>query len=184
MAQLTSSRVWVLALLAWLWLILALPFVTDASCNMFVGFVLAASWMLLAAIWLIQVFISAAVRGSWSGRSWWMASGFAIWLGILFAWTDVGLIIRIKFCESSLASYASQVPPEGGQSGHNPQLVGLFLVDGEENREGIVFLYTSRAFINREGVAYVPEGVTPKERVSRRRLHHLYGPWYWFSWKF
>jgi hypothetical protein len=171
-----------LACLSWLWLGASLPFLTDASCFIFVEFVLAGTWLLLAVAWL-ALCVPSFLLGR-TERLWWLAAGAAGCLGLVLAFSDVGLMARIALCEPSLSSYAVQVPPGGGNPMHAAQPAGLFLIDGEENYQGIVFLYTSSAFINREGVAYVPPGTVVPPTIPRRRLRHLYGPWYWFSWKF
>jgi hypothetical protein len=179
---LTGVRI--LAWLAWLWLVAALPFLTNASCNLFVGFALAATWLLLAGAWLVLPLGMPGVLLQRAGRRRWLAAGGAGCLGLVLAFSDIGLMIRIALCEPSLSGYAAQIPPGGGKPLHGPRPIGLFLVDGEENYQGIVFLYTSSAFIDREGVAFVPTGTTPPSQIPRRRLRHLYGPWHWFSWKF
>lgn len=167
------------ALLTWLWFVLALPFVTNTSCDPFIALPLGIFWLLLAAVWLAILFTS--LRDSWSRakRNYWLSSGIAGLLGLVLAFTDVGLIVRLALSEFSLAAYAAQVPVERGNWGHPPRLVGLFLVDAESNEEGIVYLYTGTAFIDRTGLALVPAGGKPLYRVR-----HLYGPWYWFYWKF
>ena len=77
----------VLTVLAWLWLAVALPFLTDAGCNMFIGLGLAASWAVLAIIWLILL------RVGWrAGRGWWLSSWVAGGPGLVLAFTDLGLI--------------------------------------------------------------------------------------------
>jgi hypothetical protein len=61
--------------------------------------------------------------------------------------------------------------------------VGLFLVDGTENRGGAVFLYTSTGWLNRHGVACIPPGLESRY-FERRRTWPLLGPWHTFEWKF
>jgi hypothetical protein len=184
MRVMAPPAVRMLSWLAWLWLVAALPFLTDASCNLFVGFALSGTWLLLAVAWLVMPFSMPAFLLQRAARRRWLAAGFAGSLGLILAFTDVGLMIRIALCEASLSGYAAQIPPNDGNSLHVPQPVGLFLVNGEENYQGIIFLYTSSAFINREGVAYVPPSTLPPSQLPRRRLRHLYGPWYCFTWKF
>jgi hypothetical protein len=167
------------ALLTWVWLLLALPFLTNTSCDLFIGLPLGCIWLLLGAVWLVIPFAPPTAFYIRAKRNCWLASGFAGLLGLVLAFTDLGLIVRVALSESSLSAYATQVAPRDGDWGHEPRLVGLFLVDGESNEEGIVYLYTGKAFIDRTGLALVPAGGKPSYRVR-----HLYGPWYWFYWKF
>lgn len=183
-SKVLASSAGVLALLAWLWLVVALPFLTDASCHFLIGFALAGSWLLLGFIWICFLLSAPDVLRFRSARRWWVLAGSAGCLGLFLAFTKVGLILRIALCETSLSHYASQVMVDGRDFVHAPQRVGLFWIDGEESYQDVVFLYTSQAFLNREGVAYVPPGTTPPEHIPRRYLKHLYGPWYWCCWHF
>jgi hypothetical protein len=175
----------ILAALAWFWLGLALPSLTKVSTGMFAGLALAGSWMLLALAWFIAPFIPPSLLRSRSARRWWLSAGFAGFLGLLLAFTDVGVMIRIGLCESSLKSYAAQVALAGGEFIHDSRPVGLFSVDGEEHiGGGVVFLYTGEHWIDRVGVAYVPPETTPPAQIPRRVIRHLYGPWYTCVWRF
>jgi hypothetical protein len=60
--------------------------------------------------------------------------------------------------------------------------VGLFLVEGIEEFQGAIFLYTSNGFINRYGIAYVPPGTELPPR--RFLIKNLSGNWYSFGWRF
>src|SRR5262249_33980231 len=166
----------VLTVLAFLWLAVALPFLTDAGCNMFVGLGLAASRAVLGIIWLS--FLPVGWR---AGRRWWLSAGGAGCLGLGLGLTHVGLVGRVALSESSLEAYAAEVRPDFL---HPPRRVGLFLVDGESTQAGIVFLYTSQSFLNREGLAYVPPGTELPAQIPRHHLRHLYGPWHWACWRF
>jgi hypothetical protein len=117
-------------------------------------------------------------------RIWWLSAAVAGGFGIFLSFTTIGLQLRIALSESALTDYALQVVKNGGEFSHKPRPVGLFFVDGEEQYEGVVFLYTSQSFINREGVAYVPPGVNAPQQIPRHRLRPLYGPWYICYWLF
>jgi hypothetical protein len=61
--------------------------------------------------------------------------------------------------------------------------VGLFQIDRLDKSPGAFALYTSDyGLFDRAGVAYVPPGSQPPSGV--RIIHHLYGDWYRFWWKF
>jgi hypothetical protein len=175
----------ILAILAWLWLVLALPFLTDASCPMFVGFALTGTWLVLAVFWFaVGLQFWDGLTSSRATKRGWIAAGVAGALGVLLAFTHVGFMVRIAMCESALRNYIAQIQPGDGEFLHEPRPVGLFRVDGEENYRGVVFLYTSCAFLNREGIAYMAPEINPEWEIPRHRLRHIYGPWYWFYWKF
>lgn len=171
-----------LVALAWLWLVTVLPFVTDAACNMFIGFALAVSWMLLALVWLcVPLFAYPSLRSP-RRRSYWLSAGLAGLLGLLLAFNNVGLQLRVALSERWLVEYVATVPPGTRESLHPFRRVGLFWVDGTEEKDGVVLLYTSTSFLNRYGVAHVPDGATPPTHL--RNVRHLFGPWYSFEWKF
>jgi hypothetical protein len=174
--RVAARGVRILTVLAWLWLAVALPFLTDAGCDMFVALGLAASWAVLGIIWLVLLPV-----GWRTGWAWLLSAGVAGCLGLVFGLTNLGLVLRVALSESSLAGYAAEVQPDFL---HPPQRVGLFLVDGESTYDGIVFLYTSQGFLNREGLAYVPPGTELPAQIPRHHLRHLYGPWYWACWRF
>src|SRR5271170_5237899 len=97
-AKVAPLAVKVLAVLACLWLMAALPFLTDTGCNILISLGLAASWLVLGIGWL------ALLPLSWrSGRRWWSFAGSVGCLGLILAFTNVGLILRIALCEASLA---------------------------------------------------------------------------------
>jgi hypothetical protein len=167
------------AALAWLWLLAALPFLTDAACNVLAGLVLLASWSFLAVAWLAV----GVVSRSRTSRLWWLAAGVAGGLGAALAFTDIGLVARVAVSRPWLDAYARQVAP-GTAVAHEPRWVGLFLVEQTEEEAGVVFLYTSRSFLNRNGVAWVPPG-QGTTRLGSRHIHDcLHGPWHGFEWNF
>src|SRR5437899_997592 len=81
-----------LAVLAWLWLLVARPFLTDVACNLFVGGLLCGTWVLLALAWLLVGLVG--LRHSQTGRSWWLAA-IAGCLGVGLTFTDAGLVARM-----------------------------------------------------------------------------------------
>jgi hypothetical protein len=169
-----------LAVLAWLWLLLALPFLTDAACNVFAGLFLFGTWLLLAVAWLFVGLVG--LPHSLSSRLWW-AAAVAGCLGVGLAFTDAGLLVRVALSQPWLEAYARQVPLDSRDTLHEPQWVGLFRVDGEENRGGAVFLYTSYGYLNRYGLAYIPSEQA-FHQFSRMRKRPLLGEWHVFEWKF
>ena len=101
-------------------------------------------------------------------------------LGFALAVTDWGLALRVALCEGTLCSYVDGVLP-GAKPDRTPRWVGLFRVEETQEYGGAVYLYTSRSFLNRHGVAYIPPGGNPAPRIG---VHHLYGSWYSFVWRF
>jgi hypothetical protein len=168
--------------LAWLWLLLAIPSLTDVASSFVAGSLLAVGWLVFALAWLLLPLFRPGALGSPAGKQWYLGAAAAGVLGLLLAFTDVGLRLRVAASEPPLRAYAAAVPPGGYGSLHEPHRVGLFLVDGTEERDGVILLYTSAGFLDRYGVAYNP-GAKPLP-AGRRQLRHLYGPWYSFRWKF
>lgn len=175
-----STSVRVLAWLAGLWLAFALVFLTDASCFILIGFGLAFGWLVLVLLWAVLAAVEPAVFRCRASRRRWLAAGTAAGLGVALATTDVGLVVRVALCQSALVRYAEQVGPDSYQS-HEWRRVGLFLVDGHEQKDGIVYLYTSQSFLDREGIAYIPAGTTAE---PFHQVRHLFGPWYWCMQRF
>src|SRR5262249_46520297 len=89
------------------------------------------------------------------------------------------LMAQVKLSEGRLRSYVASVAP--GTIDQTSRWVGLIRIEETEGYEGAVYLYTGTIFLNRVGVAYMPEGTQPAGRI---RVDHLYGPWYWFEWRF
>lgn len=177
----SSRRIRVHAILSGIWLLVAVPFLTDVACDMFVGMALSVVWLVLAVFWLVLPSTSPGMTRR--DMAWWACAANAGCLGLVLAFTDIGLITRIALCESSLIAYASEVASDGGELGHDSRRIGLFWVSGEETYQGAVLLYTSQAFLNREGIAYLPPGTSEPTQIPRR-LRHLYGCWYTCVWRF
>jgi hypothetical protein len=171
-----------LAVLAWLWLLVAIPFLTDIGCDLLVGFLLFFTWLLMAVGWIVLAFPWRSK--TLSSRLWWFGAGIAGCMGVGLAVTDVGLTVRVALSQPWLDAYAAQVPANTHDSRHKPRWVGLFRVDGTENEQGVVFLYTSQAFINREGLVYLPPGSGAGPFGLRYVQGRLSGPWHRFWWKF
>jgi hypothetical protein len=91
------------ALLAWLWLAAATPFLTDAACDIFVEFALAGCWMVLGIVWVILPLDPSGRLRSWPELRCWLSAGVAGCLGLFLAISDASLIARIALCESSLS---------------------------------------------------------------------------------
>lgn len=176
-----TSYAMLLALMAWLWFLAALPFLTDAACQIFVAAILAILWMILAFTWLCGLFMARSLLRSSSAWKWWLSAGLAGLLGLLMAFTDVGFIARVALSDRALSAYVAAVPAGTENTTHSPRLVGLFLVDGTQESDGVVLLYTSTDFLDRHGIAYVPKGVIPPSHLS---MKHLFGQWYSFWWHF
>jgi hypothetical protein len=171
-----------LAAFAWVWLLVALPEVTNAAGTFPLDLCLALIWLVLAVAWFILPFVSPGGVRSGPWRRWWLAAGVAGAIGLVFGLTDMGLRARLFLCEAEVAAYVTCVDPGTHEHFEPPESVGLFRVDETEEYGGAVLLYTQGGFIDRYGVAYVPPGagLPPGTRVER----HLYGNWYHFKWKF
>jgi hypothetical protein len=169
------------AVLSWLWLLVGLPWITDASSGD-LGLILLAAWLLLSVFWgglFLEWYPTSLL--SRAGRRCLLASGLALLLGFVLGATRVGLTLRVALCEPVLTCHIANLPP-GTRDYHEPRLVGLFWVHEEQEHQGAVALYTSYGFMNRYGVAYLPPGTSLPRPI--RHLQHLYGPWYAFEWKF
>ena len=88
-----------LATSGWIWLAVAIPYLTDVSCDLGIGTILAGIWVALAIPGLIcfpLLFGFAADRQIW----WWVRRcanlPAALLLGLVLARTDVGLIVRVQ----------------------------------------------------------------------------------------
>jgi hypothetical protein len=170
------------AVFASVWLLVALPFVTDAACFFLVAFFLGITWLLLAVLWLLVSLAQPASLRSARGLVLWLYALCIGLTGLGLAFTDHGLRMRVFLCQRSLTAYASAIPP-GTRQNHSPdRLVGLFLVQETEASNGAVVLYTSADFLDRYGLVYLPPGAAWPSGVRYRS--HLFGPWYSFWWHF
>ena len=166
----------VLAALAWAWLLLAAPALTNVAAEFFTAFLLGATWLALALCWLCLPFSSPGLLCSRR----WLAAVAPITLGLLLALTDLGLLARVALGRGSLEAYAAAIPEGTDEPDHQPRRVGLFLIDGTESPSGAVLLYTSRSFIHRHGLALIPPDAEVPPRV--RKLRRLVGNWHSFEW--
>jgi hypothetical protein len=175
-----ATRERTLAALAWLWLLIAIPFLTDSACFFPAAIFLLATWVLLAVAWLV------AGLTSWSrsrrSQPWWFAA-VARCLGVCLTFTDAGLIARVRLSRPWLDAYACEVTP-GTASAHESRWVGLFLVEQTDEEDGVVFLYTRGGFIDRHGLAYVPDNQQKSLFGIQLIGRPLDGPWHTFEWKF
>jgi hypothetical protein len=171
-----------LAMLAWLWLLVALPFLTDASCVVFVGLALTCGWLGLGVAWLLLPLVARGALSTGARRAWYVAAAAAGVLGLVLAFTDVGLTARVAISDPGLTAYVEEVTSGAGKSPLPPRWVGLFRVNRTLEYDGVVVLFTSQDFIDEQGVAYIPPG---KQLPSRfHPVRHLYGHWFWFNWHF
>jgi hypothetical protein len=175
-------RLIILTAIAWLWVIVAIPFLTDTGCHLFIGGPLALTWLGLGFTTFCSLFLMPETFKSLRGVCWWFLLFVALLVGLSLFYTQIGLKARVRLSEKSLENYVARVPAGTKAINHADQQVGLFLVDGIEERKGAVLLYTSdEGFLDRNGLAYIPDGVDPPTGVG---LQHLFGPWYWFHWHF
>src|SRR5262249_28856902 len=72
-----ERRFRLLAILAWAWLLVALPFITDAGCPFVIVLLLAVAWLVLALLWLCLPSCVPGSLGSRTCRRWWLASAAA-----------------------------------------------------------------------------------------------------------
>jgi hypothetical protein len=166
-----------------IWLVTALPFLSDATTGFPLGLLLSSVWLVLACSWLVLPFVWEGGLRSRSWRRWWLAAGAVGAFGLVIGMTDLGLMVRLFLCERQMIAYTARVAPETTEFQHAPRAVGLFLVDGTQEYQGAVYLYTSGGFLDREGVVYYPRGTNPPQ-PGRISADHLFGPWHRFRWRF
>ena len=169
----------VIVVVSWIWLAAAVPFFSDAGISFGLWLLFAGSGVLLAFAWLnLSIFES----GLWqsSTRWWWGSVPIAIALGLFLQITDRDLDLRVSLCEGSLEKYVAGMPV-GNSRDRTSRWVGLFHVEETEQFEGAVYLYTTQGFLDRHGIAFIPPGV---QAVGRKRVQHLHGSWYQFTWHF
>ena len=124
---------------------------------------LVAGAIALAGWWLARTALTLAFarekQEPWRSRLWVPS---ALLLGLLLAWSDVPLMIRVRLGEVSL------------KQGHH----GLFRVrelTRFENGE-LRFLTSSCGLVDQCGVVYSPAGPPPNR--GEDSFTHLYGPWW------
>jgi hypothetical protein len=174
-----NTASWAFAVAGGLWLLAAVPFLTNPGD--LAPLLFAAAGLLIGLAWLCVLLIPPHLPRSAGEACRWASVPLAGLLG-LAAVSGPGLMLRVALCERQLTAYVAGVPPGTGGI-HPPKRVGLFSVDETEEYQGIVLLYTDSGFLDRFGVAYVPPGKGPPQ-VFKVRFSHLYGPWYRFRWKF
>jgi hypothetical protein len=168
-----------IAAFAWLWLIAGIPFLTDAACNFMLELLLGVSGYTIGVVWVIFSWQRPALLLR-PVRAWWLSVPVCGALGLTLLITDWDLALRVALCEDSLGEFVANVQP-GAATDLTPHWVGLFYVEQVQEYQGGVYLFTSRSFLNRHGVAHIPPGVGVAPRM---RVDHLYGPWYNFEWRF
>jgi hypothetical protein len=172
----------VLGVIASLWVVLAIPFLTDTGYYFLTAFFFLGSGFLLTLIWLIIVIISRSNIRNWAEVAWCCLTPYALIVALL-ATTDLALAVRVAISENSLTQYISTVP--AGTCAPVPkQFVGLFWVSETQECQGSVVLFTSACgFMNRSGLAYIPPGsrIPPGKW---REVRRVYRNWYRFEWKF
>jgi hypothetical protein len=92
------------------------------------------------------------------------------------------LILRVALSERALNACVAAVPPGTYNPSHPDRPVGLFFVDGTEESNVVVALYTSSDFLDRQGIIFVPDEAAVPEKFWD--LRHLPGKWYRFRWHF
>jgi len=172
----------ILALLTWIWLAVALPCLSDVARSFHTWLLLGSSWLILAVACIILPLFLHGFLEDRSGRVWWLSAVVPVAVGLTLWFTDIGLSLRFALSKSSLDDYVANANREEMKFFQGSRRVGLFLVDGVEEYESAVFLYTSNGFLNRYGIAYVPSGINPPPR--RFLIKNLSGHWYSFGWRF
>jgi hypothetical protein len=167
---------------ATVWLVAALPFLTDtAGVDLFnFNFWLVIAWFLLTWHWLRVPFASPVKLRSRPSRRLWLMTGAVCVLGAILIMTDLGLVARLYLCERQVVAYVSGVAPKTSEFPHEPRRVGLFQVVGTGGSPGgMVTLSTTTAFNDNRfhGLVYLPGHEGPLV-YNKSRTNHLYGPWY------
>jgi hypothetical protein len=165
-----------------MWLLAAVPLLSDAGDGGFALVILAGSGFLLGFIWFTSVRFYAQVLHPWfwQAKAWVAIVPLVGVIGFVLAYTDADLALRVWLCEPSLRRYAVNTVPHYSPTG---EWVGLFYVDELAASSGAFALYTdTEGLLNRAGIAYVPPGNQPPPGVRIKR--RLYGNWYSFWWRF
>ncbi len=171
---------WVLIGASWVWFLFALIYFTDVACPFNVFLVLGGSGLGLGVVWLVLTAVwPHLIRHSVCAV--WLTVPAAGLLGSALLLTSWGLLVRVALSETTLRKCAANAAAAGGVPDEFPEMVGLFWVEDVRVDGGGVYFYTSRSFLNRHGVAYLPPGSASVPRIS---VCHLYGSWYSFEWRF
>lgn len=148
---------------AGVWLLAVAAAHSDAGVAFPLFMAMAAGLIALAGWWLARTTLSLAfareVKEPWRSRLWVPS---ALLLGVLLAWSDVPLMIRVRLSESAMTQ------------GH----AGLFRVRELarfENGE-LRFLTSSCGLVDQCGVVYSPAGKPPNR--GEDSFTHLYGSWW------
>jgi hypothetical protein len=168
----------------WVWMLLALPQVTNADvdlgwfmCLLFTGPVIGLAWVGYSAVF------PGVLRTSRLRWAWWSVPAAGVFPVVLSA-TGFGLVARVWLCEAELREFANAVREGRAEvrTGDPPRRVGLFWVYDASGTVDTAYLITARGFIDRYGLAYRP-GLAPTDD-SRHDYRHLFGPWYHYREKF
>ncbi len=174
---------WVLAVLAWLWLVTTVVFRVPVL-------VLAGGWLALGAAW-VYLLVGRRFPRPWAGDLGFGTAALAAVLGLLGFLQSSSrfgpdLAEQVAQSEPELLAYIGQLAPGSWEIRHEPRRVGVLVIDGTEELDGLVLLYIpaekGRYDINRYGVAYNSSGRPMPGRTGI--TEHLYGPWYRFVWWF
>jgi hypothetical protein len=174
----------ILGIFAGVWLLLAIPLVTDAGIGL-EAVILAGFGLELSVAWAVTGLVFLSRKRTWSSIAWFLSTPFAGLVAICLASHDIGLTMRIALSESSLKQHVAQAPP-GICRQISGKMVGLFLVSEEIECEGTIVLFTaSSGLMNRAGLAYIPEGKRmPPGEYRYRNIRRVYKNWYRFEEKF
>jgi hypothetical protein len=169
----------VLVVCAMVWLVAALPILTDAGAAYPVSLFLGGVWWLLAWAWVRLPFRSLAELRSRAWRRWWLTAGVIVVPGGVLAMTDLGTIARLYLREHEVKAYVAGVAPKTAEFQHEPRGVGLFRVVGTSEYGGMVELKLTTGFLDTRphGLLYAPERNVPPWN-NKLQTRHLYGPWY------
>ncbi|MEX0876270.1 MAG: hypothetical protein WD114_02320 [Phycisphaerales bacterium] len=171
------------------WFIAALYAFSHIEIDMFLGIVAVFAGIMLAVLWIImtllEVFVRLRRRESLpliSPRRWlaWLMTPALGCAGLLLAWTDADLLLRLRLSESALAARAEQLLASG-ETGHvtvNGRL-GLFRVDdaGVSDDGTVRFWMQYPGIFMETGLYYDPHRVITDTDAWPEERERLRGPW-------